>query len=281
MQRVVPLNGGSRMFAPGERFIVKRESLSDPIGPIAFKPVALFLGGPVGADAWQIHDVRVNGSSQLDGDELDGRLFSPHGQMAHARAVTSGFDTITIDGTIELDASFKGAHGVERAHFYAALDGLEVDPARDVTEYSGALRLRGVDGALVATVCDGPSRVLPGESAWFVARPKDLTFRPEHLVIDRCWQDWEIEDVHVDGRTQFFQACPIPGDLFQPTVLDTFMQFAVVAVARPFAVRAHYVGSNPRGGRFGLVAYGKCDQRIASSPVTVPIGADAEETTAR
>jgi len=257
MQRVVPITSGSRTFAPGERFTVKSDQFGGLLGnpPFALKPVALYLG-EVGV-AWQIHDVRVNGRSQLDGDELVGSLFSPHGQFGAAQAVTSGFDTIAIGGTIELDVSFRETSGVERKLFYAVLFGVEVDPARNATEYSGTIRLRGVDGSLIAVACVGPSRVLPGESAWFVARSKELAFQPEHLVIDRCWPDWEIEDVRVDGRTQFVQTGPIPGELFQPGTVDTFVKLDVVLAARPFTVRARYVGSDPRGGRFGLVAYGK------------------------
>ncbi len=259
---IVPLTGGGtlrepRMFAAAERFTVRCDHLGGP-KPVAFKPVALHLDEvPVKASAWQIHDALVNGRPQLGG-WLNGDLFSQR-QFRVNRAIVSGFDTIAVGGAFELDISFQGANTVSHAPFRAALLGFEVDPGRGVTEYSGPVRLRGWDGELVSAAWDGPARVLPGERAWFVVRPKDAPFRPERLVIDCHWQDWMVEDLHVDDRPQFLHAshaAPLPGDLFHPGALDTFVKLDVVSVGRPLAVRVCYVGSDPCGGRFGAVVYG-------------------------
>ncbi len=134
------------------------------------------------------------------------------------------------------------------------------DPDLAIDAFSGPIRFRAPDDALIPVTCDGPSRVLPDKSAWFIARPA-RAFRPSRLEIDRhCHsQDWKIVDVHVDGKSQFPQAGVIPGDAFHPDTRDCFATFDVVSAGGSFAVKAHYVGSNPRGGRFGAVARGRLD----------------------
>jgi hypothetical protein len=51
----------------------------------------------------------------------------------------------------------------------------------------------------------------------------------------------------------------IPGDAFCPDTKNCFASFNVVPAGGSFAIKAHYVGSNPRGGRFGAVVYGRLD----------------------
>ena len=132
------------------------------------------------------------------------------------------------------------------------------DPNLAIDAFSGPIRFRGLDNALIPVTCDGPSRVLPDKSAWFIARAA-RAFRPSRLVIDRNSRDWRIVDVHVDGKSQFPQAGVVPGDAFHPDTQDCFAAFDVVPAGGSFAIRAHYVGSNPRGGRFGAVMRGRLD----------------------
>jgi len=133
------------------------------------------------------------------------------------------------------------------------------DPDLTIDAFSGPIRFRGPDNALIPLTCDGPSRVLPDKSAWYIAR-SERAFRPSRLEIDRSSsQDWMIVDVHVDGKPQFPQAGVIPGDRFHPDTLDCFATFNVVPAGGSFAIRAHYVGANSRGGRFGAVVRGRLD----------------------
>jgi hypothetical protein len=135
---------------------------------------------------------------------------------------------------------------------------VNVDPDFGIDAFSGPIRFRGLDDALIPVTCDGPSRVLPNKSAWFIAR-SERAFRPKGLEIDHHSQDWRIVDVHVDGKSQFPQAGEIPGDAFHPNTLDCFAAFDGVPAGGSFAIRAHYVGSKPRGGRFGAVVRGRLD----------------------
>jgi hypothetical protein len=252
MPEILSLNGGyvnsdfrtPRTFGLGEICRGKVEVRSG-----AVKPTALYLNGGFGA--WHVHDVRVNERSQFDGDEFSGEVFSPrrHREMF---AIVSGFDTVTVGGAFEVEASFLGKGSVDRAPFYAVLMGVVVGSNHPVDSYSGLIRLRGVDGQLVTATCDGPSRVLPGESAWFVARP-DQALHPEHFMLERYSQDWMIEDLHVDGKSQFVTGSAVPGDIFHPDVLDWLIKLHDVSVSGSFAIKARYVGSNPRGGRFGAL----------------------------
>jgi len=135
---------------------------------------------------------------------------------------------------------------------------VDVDPDLTIDAFSGPIRFRGLDDALIPVTCDGPSRVLPDKSAWFIAR-STRAFHPSRLAIDRRSQDWRIVDVHVEGKSQFPQAGVIPGDAFHPDTLDCFATFDVVSTGGSFAIKAHYVGPNPRGGRFGAVVRGRLD----------------------
>jgi hypothetical protein len=136
--------------------------------------------------------------------------------------------------------------------------GADVDPDLTIDAFSGPIRFRGLDNVLISVTCDGPSRVLPDKSVWFIARSA-RAFSPSLLAIDRCSQDWMIMDVHVDGKSQFSQAGEIPGDAFHPDTKACFTAFDVVPAGGSFAIKARYVGSNSRGGRFVAVVRGRLD----------------------
>jgi hypothetical protein len=264
---VLPLNGGfvncgpstdpdfrePRTFAPGDRLVVcsrPTEVCKGRTEPrsVGFKPTDLYLSSRFGV--WRVHDVRVNGRSQLDGDEFDGDVFSPQ-RRRERLAITSRFDTIAVGGSFEIEVSFQGGRSADRAPFVGSVIGVDVDPDLAVDAFSGPIRFRGLNAqilglpsVLIPATCDGPSRVLPDKSAWFVARP-DRALRPGRIVIDYCSQDWRIVDLHVDGKSQFIQASAIPGDAFH--------LFNSVPAGGSFAIKACYIGQNPRGGRFGAV----------------------------
>src|SRR4029077_11355456 len=247
-----------RTFTPGERFIACYQLIEVCQGrieprSIEFKPTALCINGGYGE--WQIHDIRVDARSQLDGDEFSSATFSPRRNRHNQEmlAIVSGFDTIR--DSFEIEVSFLGGGEADRAPFYAALMGFKVKPNLAVTAYSGSLRFRGLEGQLVSAACDGPSRVLPAESGWFVAQP-DRMIHPTRLAIDRHSQDWLVADIHVNGKSQFKQGGLIPGEAFHPDTLDCFATFNVVPPGGSFAIKACYNGSNPQGGRFGAVVHG-------------------------
>lgn len=81
-----------------------------------------------------------------------------------------------------------------------------------------------------------------------------------------------IVDVHVDGKSQFPQAGMIPGEAFHPDALDCLAAFDVVPAGGSFAIKAHYVGSNPRGGRFRAIVRGQDGVSISASAT---VSADA------
>lgn len=253
-----------RLFGVAERFTVSAQLVESPHGrldpkPIACKPLQFYLSaGHVQTSAWQIHDIRVNGKSQLDGDELSGALFSPW-QTLEMRSFVSGFDTIAIDGSLEIDVSFRGEGNITKVPFYAGLIGLAVNPDHDVTAYSGLLRLRGTADELVAATCDGPARVPPNACAWFIVKPLHQTIRPSRLAIANTPGDWLIEDLHINGQTQFKQADPLPGAIFHPGALDTFTSLDPLSTRGSLAIKVRYIGSNPRGGRFSAVMHGSAD----------------------
>lgn len=240
----------SRLFAPGERLIAK--GCLPQADSAAFKPEILYL---TGAKGWHIYDVRLNGQSQCEGGALDGALFST-AQGPTGKAIVSGFDTLPSGGSFEIEASFQGDGRVEKAPFVATVVGFSVAPDQALTAYSGPIRLRDIDGRLIATAWEGPARVQMGESAWFVVRPLEQSFKPQRLAIALDCECWDLEDLRVNGRAQFAVKEPIPGKHFRPGAMDAYVALEHVSPTRSLAIFARYRGTNPRGGRFGAVVHG-------------------------
>jgi hypothetical protein len=206
-----------------------------------FKPERLYVSSPA---SWRLCSIVIDGREQLD-QELPGALFTPD-----ARAAGRWLDTIRRDSKISLSAVCES--DVDRG-FHAALVGFPVQAsAGDPRAFSGPIRFRDhATGEPIGASVDGPERVLPGESAWFVSRPQCVALRVEQLVIDLASEEWTIDDIHVHGKSQFAQAGAIPGEMFAPDAIDNFVAFDAVQTAMNFAIKATYRGGNPRGRFFG------------------------------
>lgn len=276
--KILPLGGQTTgpdrepvTHAVGERATYEADQVA--VANLAFKPERLFI---LDARSWLIHDVRVNGRSQLDGDELDGGLFCV--DSLSASAIASGFDQIVPGGSFEIDYSFRGhddalaqwkkilslnpiGHAA-RAPFRGCLLGKSIDQLSGVNMYSGPIRLRGRSGELVATWWEGngQARVPPQHEARFVVTARDQSFQVENIAIERRPADWEVVDVRVGDRSQFSTSGVIPGEYFSVDAPDDFVGM-VVAPGQRIEIRVRYVGSDPRGGRFGAVLRGRAGDR--------------------
>lgn len=237
----------------GDRVEVSLDPVALGDGVEHFKPERLYVSSPA---SWTICSVVIDGRAQLD-QELAGALFAPD-----ARAAGRWLDTIRRDSKISLSAVCES--DVDRG-FHAALVGFPVPTSASVPScpsipelsnnpraFSGPIRFRDhATGEPVWATVDGPERVLPGESAWFIARPQCVALRVEQIVIDLASAEWEIEDIHVHGKSQFAQVGAIPGEMFSPDAVDNFVAFNTVQTAMNFAIKATYRGKNLRGRFFG------------------------------
>ena len=246
-RRVVSISA-EHPVARGERAEAKLEGLPFEIGDQHFKPERLFISR--GTD-WDLSSLVVDDRELLD-QELPGRLFA-----VDSSASGRWIDTLRKDSTIRASAIYRGtsADADAAGSFIAALIGVDVSPSpHGPRALSGSIRFRDVAGEPIAVACDGPERVLPGQSAWFVARA-DTTVKVEHIVLDLACEEWTIDDIAVGNgskrKSQLMGGGSLPGEIFAPNAIDTFITLPPVLAGVDFAFKVTYRGSNPRGRFFG------------------------------
>lgn len=225
----------------------------DPVeiaGADHFKPERLVVAEP----CWRIDSILIEGREQLD-QPLPSSLFGP-GDRGHARWL----DTLKSGSKLRVSATYLGD---EVGLFRAVLMGVDVSPAEASRAFSGPVRFRDIQTeAPIAATFDGPDRVMPGESAWFVARPH-CALRVQRIVLDLDCDEWLIEDIHVHGKSQHSQAMQpdvasagavavsVSGEVFSPDSFRPALNFETVQMGMDFSIKATYRGSNPNGRFFG------------------------------
>lgn len=213
----------------------------------SFKPERFMIAG--GGSAWSILSFTVDEREQLD-QELPGELFAA--TKASGAGNARWVDTIRESSKLHFKILRK--HDDGRAEFMGALFGVDVEPAQPQRAFSGALRFRDeATQAPIPTTVDGPERVLPGEAAWFIARPT-ASFHAlcvEGIEIDLGCEEWTIEDMRVGKRSQLAEAGSVSGDLFAPGLASPRIAMDPVPTGGEFAIKAAYRGSNPKGRFFG------------------------------
>jgi hypothetical protein len=70
-----------------------------------------------------------------------------------------------------------------------------------------------------------------------------LALRPERIVITtNDPAEWVVEDILIGNRSQLSQAGGIPGDMFQPETIDSFVSFDTIQCRMDFAMVVTYLG---------------------------------------
>lgn len=92
--------------------------------------------------------------------------------------------------------------------------------------------------------------------------PTRQPLRPERVFISSACTaggaaDWIIEDIRVDGKTQFQQKGPIPGDMFATTAIDGFVHFE--ECREYIEIDVTYIGTNKDGAPFFASVVGDAD----------------------
>lgn len=128
-----------------------------------------------------------------------------------------------------------------------------------LVEIYASLLVGAGDRELLPLSSKGP--VLPGATTVVQGEVK-RSFRAERLFIasagtDGGTADWIVNDVKVDGKTQFAQPGDVPGDMFASGAIDSFVSFA--ACREKFELIVTYIGSNPEGVHFYAAAIGSAD----------------------
>lgn len=225
-----------------------------PLGVAALKPERLVIRD--GRD-WEVASLRFDDVEQLD-QPLSGRLFE-RDAAGSARWLSELHD----GSTIRAEVTYRGQNPAG-SHFFGALAGGNVSAAARRGAFSGSIRMRhALNGGPIEVICEGPERVLPGQSATFVGRASiDVLVRG--IVLDLAAEEWVIEDIRVGDRAQIVGA-GVPGDLFAPGLFDSFVQLDPIPAGRDLSFRATYSGTNPRGRRFGATCLCRTREDLPSA----------------
>ncbi len=175
----------------------------------------LISGGSGGEQNWIINDIEVDGVSQLEVKNLSGALFSLRGVVAGGRPALSclyfqGLDVIERESEVAVTVTYVGSnsHG---ALFFAAIVGNT--PPQRPTVLPIAPK-----GALLPTVATTITAVLD--------RPLEISrLEVKDTGTEGGSADWVVNDIRIDGTSQFVWSGDVPGDMFATSAVDSFVKF--------------------------------------------------------
>lgn len=215
-----------------------------------------------GASDWIVNDIEVDGRSQLAVKNLSGALFGSRGVAANRKAATTisiaGFDPVEYDHELAIVVTYVGPNSKGAPFFASAIGTPSPQRPTIVPISSGVPVLSGppsfptmVAGKVVLPADSREKRVV----TTITARVQNAPFQIEHLEIDDAGTaggaaDWIIEDLRINGRTQFVQPGAIPGDMFSTSALDSFITLEACEAGSAIEIDVLYIGLNENGARF-------------------------------
>ncbi len=93
-------------------------------------------------------------------------------------------------------------------------------------------------------------------SATITARPQNVAYRPERIIVGGTPSNWTINDIKVGNRSQLSQAGELPGEAFANTAIDTFVSFETVQTAMDFVMQVTFIGTASLGEQFKAAVFG-------------------------
>ena len=209
-------------------------------GAVDIERILILGAGTEGAADWIVNDIEVDGRSQLALKNLSGAMFSAHGVAAARRASTTlsvqGFDPVERDRELVIVVTYIGPNP-EGVPFFASAVGSR--PSQRPT--------------VVPITTKGP--LPPLTKATITARIQNAPFQMYRLEIDDGdtaggAADWIVEDLRINGRSQFAQPGPLPGDMFSTTAIDIFVKIEPCEAGNAIEIDVNYVGLNDSGATF-------------------------------
>jgi hypothetical protein len=220
---------------------------------------AIYISGtgtPGGSADWIVNDIEIDGRAQLTRKDLPGDLFSGRGLAAAKRAITKlsleGFDPVERDRALVLVVTYVGPNS-EGSPFYATAMGSK--PQQRFT--------------IIPIASKSP--LSPTAKTTITARVQSASFQMARLEIGNegalgSGADWIIEDLRINGRSQFAQAGPIPGDMFSMTSIDSFIKPEPCAAGNAIEIDVIYIGVNESGAIFTALLEGTVMRDDYSTP---------------
>lgn len=93
-------------------------------------------------------------------------------------------------------------------------------------------------------------------SAAITARPQNVAYRPERIIVGGTPGNWLIDDIKVGNRSQFAQAGSMPAEAFAATSFDAYVSMETVQTAMDFVIQVTFVGTASAGEQFRGVVLG-------------------------
>jgi len=214
-REVLPLSSGTRVPPHAPLRILGRP----PNGQTKHAPLTLEhltvsgAGTQNGARDWIVNDIEIDGVSQLSVKDLSGALFSYKGIVAGGRHAMSGIrfsglDVIESESEVAVTITYVGPNP-EGVPFFGAIVGSPPPQRSTVLPFA-------------------TKQPLPPSVKTTISATLDTALKVRMLEIsDEGTRggsaDWIVNDVRVDGTTQFAQSGDIPGDMFSTSSIDSFV----------------------------------------------------------
>jgi len=185
-----------------------------------------------GAANWIVNDLEIDGRSQLSQKDLPGALFSGLRGVATGRGSTelmlSGFDTVERGSELALIVTYVGSHP-EGAPFIGTALGSRPPQRPTVVAFT--------------TVTELPSMTATTISL----RVENAPFQVSRLVIDDAGTPdgaaaWIVNDIRVNGKSQFAQTGDVPGDVFSANMIDSFLSIETCPAGGLIEFIVTYIG---------------------------------------
>lgn len=183
---------------------------------------------------WIVNDIEIDGVSQLMIKNLAGALFSVTGVVArnkHARSNFSfyGLDVIEQESEVAVTVTYIGEnpHG---APFFAGIHGHAPPQRPTVLPIALKNKLLPCDTAEISVTLDRPLQI-------------DM-LEIEDGDTSGGAADWIVNDVRIDGSSQFTYSGDVPGDMFATNAIDPFVKFHPGTRIELFVT---YIGLNEEG----------------------------------
>lgn len=195
---------------------------------------------PGGAADWVVNDIEIDGQSQLTHKDLSGALFGGNGVAAAKHATTElsleGFDPVERGRELVLVVTYVGPNP-DGAPFFAAAVGSKPQQRPTIVPIASK------------------SPLPPTTKATITARMQNAPFQMVRLEIGDEGApggaaDWIVEDLRVNGRSQFAQPGPIPGNMFSTTAIDSFVKIETCEAGNAIEIDVNYIGLNESGAAF-------------------------------
>jgi hypothetical protein len=167
-----------------------------------------------GARDWIINDIEIDGVSQLEVKDLSGALFTTRGIVAggsHAFSYLNfhGLDVIERESEVAVTVTYIGSNSLGVPLFASIIGGT---PSQRPTVLPIATKK-----TLLPTITTTITAVLE--------RPLEIgMLEIEDTGTDGGAADWIVNDIRIDGTSQFLQSGDIPGDMFATNAIDSFVK---------------------------------------------------------